>query len=183
MTDTPEILRLIGDLIRIGTVAAVDLKSARCTVRIGEILTPPLPWLTARAGGTRTWSPPSAGEQVVLLCPEADTGLGLVLTGLFSDQNPAPASEDMTLLTFSDGAELTYDPGTHRLNATLPTGGTAHIHAPGGIEIEGDVRITGTLSVTGLVASEEEVRAAGISLRNHRHGGVAAGSAVTGAPQ
>lgn len=183
MTDTPEILRLIGDLIRIGTIAEVDLKAARCKVTVGEITTPPLPWLAPRAGSSRVWSPPSIGEQVILLCPEADIALGLVVTGLFSDQNPAPASEDIMLLTFCDGAALTYDPGAHRLSASLPAGGAARIHAPGGIEIEGNVRISGTLSVTGLMDSNEDVKAAGISLKDHRHGSVAAGSAVSGAPQ
>ena len=183
MTDTPEILRLIGDLIRIGTVAEVDLTAARCTVKVGEILTPPLPWLAPRAGSARSWSPPSVGEQVVLLCPEADTALGIVLTGLFSDHNAAPASEDMTLLAFKDGAQLAYDPAAHRLSAVLPSGGTAVLKAPGGVEIEGDVTITGTVSVTGKLEASEDVTAAGISLKTHVHGKVTAGTAVSGAPQ
>jgi phage baseplate assembly protein V len=52
---------------------------------------PPIRWIERRAGRTRTWSPPSQGEQVVLLCPGGEIGAAVALRGLFSSACPAPA--------------------------------------------------------------------------------------------
>lgn len=183
MNDTPEILRLLGDLIRIGIIAEVDLAAARCTVQVGEITTPPLPWLAPRAGSARVWFAPSIGEQVLLLCPEADAALGVVLPGLFSDNAPAPSSEDIFHVVFADDAEITYDTKAHRLSAVLPGGGKAFLKAPGGVGIEGDVAITGNVTVAGKVEAAEDVLTAGISLKGHVHGKVSAGTAKSGSPE
>ncbi len=101
--------RLFGNLLQLGAVEPVDLAHASCRVRVGDLVTGDLPWLTPRAAATRVWSPPLAGEQVLLLCPEGDVGSGLVLPDLFSDAHSAPASDRRDLITWSDGAELVYD--------------------------------------------------------------------------
>ena len=48
-----EIMRLIGNLVRIGTVSELDLPNARCRVTTGSNVTAWLPWMTHRAGRTR----------------------------------------------------------------------------------------------------------------------------------
>lgn len=58
-----ELLRLVHNLIRLGTIAEVDHSHAQVRVQSGELLTNWLPWLEARAGTTRTWSAPTVGEQ------------------------------------------------------------------------------------------------------------------------
>lgn len=68
-----EIMRLITNLIRSGTVSDVDPVNWLCRVRTGEFETNWINWLTFRAGKTRTWWQPSIGEQVVLL-PEITGG-------------------------------------------------------------------------------------------------------------
>ena len=50
----------------------------------------------------------------------------------------------------------------------------------GGIEITGDVRISGSLTAQGAIVSGEEVRVKGIALSSHRHPGDSGGS--TGRP-
>ena len=190
MTTPSDLEQLLGDLLRLGTIASVDHAAATCRVQTGEILTGPLPWLAPRAGGVAVWSPPHVGEQCLLLCPEGDTLAGLVLVGLFSNSFPAPASDpELVLVQFPDGAQLGYHFGTHRLEAVLPSGGTAHVAADGGLTIMGDVTITGNVSIegnataTGTVTGETDVIGASISLKGHTHGGVAAGSAKTGGPE
>ncbi len=62
-----EIMRLITNLIRTGTVTEVDRENWLCRVKVGELETNWINWLTLRAGGGRTWWCPSPDEQVVVL--------------------------------------------------------------------------------------------------------------------
>ncbi len=184
--------RNLSNLIRLGTVAEVDLAAAACRVQTGELVTAFLPWLVAAAGDTISWSAPSVGEQVTVLCPEGDTTNALVLRGLYSDQFPAPANSDAVhLLRFADGAELRYDSGSHTLSGTLPSGGTIDLVADGGmtitaaagVTIKGPLTVDGDVAITGTATADSDVVGGGISLKGHKHTGVTAGSAVTGSPQ
>jgi len=171
-------------LIRLGQISEVTLSPPRCKVRFadpeegagegGE--TPPIRWLAFRAGKTRSWSPPSVGEECVLLCPDGQIGNGVALLGLNNDTNPAPGSTLAELIEFDDGAVIAYDPESHALSAVLPAGATALIEAPGGLTIRGPVSIEGDVAVTG------DVTADGISLKSHKHGGVQGGGSQTGNP-
>lgn len=117
--------RTLGNLIRLGNVSEVDLANARCRVTSGQNVTIWLPWLTARAGRTRSWWAPSVGEQVLLLAIGGDLNTAFVLPALFSDANPAPSSSaDAVHLTFPDGAVIEYEPETGALLATGITSAT-----------------------------------------------------------
>lgn len=183
MLDQEDIPADVSELIRLGTIATVDLVAKRCTVLYGAdddegggATTPPIRWLAGRCGKTRVWSPPSIGEQVILLCPDGQLAAAVALTGIDQDAFPLPASGLAELVEYEDGARVGYDPQTHALTALLPNGGTALIEAPGGMTIRGP------LNVEGLVTVTEDVLAAGVSLKSHKHGGVQSGSAQTGAP-
>ncbi|WP_066530455.1 phage baseplate assembly protein V [Erythrobacter sp. CCH5-A1] len=185
----------LATLIRIGTVTAVDLAAARCRVRYGDPddddpgETPMIRWLTPRAGQTRVWSPPSVGEQVILLSPDGQIGGAVALCGLVQNAFPPLGSTLAEAIEFADGARLTYDPEASALTAILPAGATAEIEAPGGITlrgpvmIEGDVTIQGAVDVSQTVTAATDVVADGISLVDHIHGSVQAGSAKTAKPE
>lgn len=176
-------------LVRLGTVTAVDLAAARCVVRFGDpddddggTETPPIRWLMFRAGKTRVWSPPSVGEQVILLTPDGQLAAAIAVTGIDQDAFP-PAGDTLTeLIAFEDGARIGYDPEGHALTAILPAGATAEIEAPGGITLRGPVSIEGDVSVTGAIEASGDVTGNGTSLHTHKHGGVQAGGGETGAP-
>jgi len=173
-----DLLRRLENLIRLGTIAAVDHAAARCTVSTGGLSVPNLPWLALRAGSSLDWDPPTVGEQCILFSPSGEPALGVALVGLYSQQRPAPSnSATVRRRKYPDGAVIDYDHASHTLSATLPTGGKAQLTAPGGVTILGNVDITGTVTVS------EDVLAAGISLVNHVHGGVQGGPSKTGAPQ
>ena len=169
-------------LLRYVTVASLDLAAARCTVMIdaggqeGPVESPPLPWLAPRMGETKAWLPPSVGEQALLLCPGGEIGAGIVLGGVVSNANPAPIDEPVALLRFKDGAGLSYDPDAHELLLQLPSGATTVLVSDGGIDIVGDIALTGRLTAS------DDVLADGISLRNHKHGDVQSGGSQTGGP-
>jgi phage baseplate assembly protein V len=200
--DLVELNRLLHNLLRFGVVESVDHAAGTCTVRTGALVTRPMPWLVQRAGDARTWWAPSVGEQVVLLCPGGDTTRGVVQPAIYSNAAPRPAGSDTAhVSSYPDGAQVSYDPESHKLVALLPDGGTASLTAPGGVEIVGDTTITGKLNVsddtdlgaklhvTSDVTADAKVTAAtdviggGISLKNHKHSGVQSGGALTGAPQ
>lgn len=114
-----EIQRLLRNLIRIGTVSAVNLDDGLCRVDTGNNTTGWLHWLTARAGKTRSWNAPSVGEQVLVLCLGGELDTGFVLPGIFSDDNPVPsASADALHWSFPDGAVIEYEPATGALTAS-----------------------------------------------------------------
>ncbi|HFI1931262.1 TPA: phage baseplate assembly protein V [Yersinia enterocolitica] len=117
-TQLTEILRLLRNLIRIGTVAEVDLDQALCRVATGDNTTGWLNWLTLRAGQSRSWWAPSEGEQVLILSLGGELDTGFVLPGIFSDDFPPPsASADGLYITFPDGATLHYEPDSGELLA------------------------------------------------------------------
>lgn len=116
--DYVEILRLIENLLRLGTVTEIQHgKPPRVRVRTGGITTDWLPWAERRAGGTRTWSPPTTGEQVLLFCPSGELRNGVVLCGIPSDDNDTPShSADVTMTLYADGATTTYNHATGTLS-------------------------------------------------------------------
>lgn len=173
-----DLLRRLENLIRLGTIAAVDHQAARCTVKSGGLSIPNLPWLALRAGDSSDWDPPTVGEQCILVAPSGEPAQGVALVGLYSQQRPAPAnSANVRRRTYPDGAVIDYDHASHTLSATLPAGGKANLTAPGGVTILGNVDITGTVTVS------EDVVASGISLVTHKHGGVQTGSGTTAVPK
>ncbi len=209
-TDNPiaplDLLRRLENLLRPGTVHAVDHAAARVRVASGELLTTWLPWFERRAGNVSSWCPPSVGEQCLLLCPGGELAAGLVLVGLHSDDLPPPSdSSHLHRTVYPDGARLEYDHQAHALVAELPDGGTASIRAPGGVTIDSpmttitgactvqgpltyEAGMTGTggagasATITGLVNVTGDVVANGISLTGHHHGGVESGGSNTGMP-
>ena len=178
--DTPGRL---GELLRYGTVESVDLAAGKIVVCVGDILTQPIRWLHGAAGATASWSPPSAGEQVLLLAPEGDIAGAIALRGVHSDANPPAGASQRELVRFADGAVLAYDPAAHLLEAVLPAGATVSIVAPGGVTLAADVRITGDLQVDGKVTAADDVIGGGKSLKTHKHTGVQTGGGISVAPQ
>jgi hypothetical protein len=161
----------LSTLIRLGTVVSVTLSPPRCVVRYGDpdadedCETPPIRWAAGRAGKTKTWSPPSEGEEVVLLCPDGQIGNAVAILGLPNDTAPPPGHTLAELTEYGDGARIGYDPESHALTAILPAGATAAIDAPGGITIRGDVTIEGKLTAS------DDVIGGGKSLKGHAHPG------------
>lgn len=209
--DIAHLSRLVENLIRVGTVAAVDHAAARCRVASGELVTEWLPWLEHRAGNTLTWDPPTIGEQVIILSPSGEPGGGIVLTGIFCTAHPAPsASASEHVIAYPDGARIAYN---HTSGALTATGiQTATIQAAVSVTLDtpethitGNVQVDGTLTVDDLLTYGNGIAGTGgannniisgdfthaggnlssngIVLHTHTHGGVVPGGGSTGGPQ
>ena len=161
-----EASRRIENLLRLCTVAEVrTTHPARCRVRTGQLLTDWLPWLTLRAGATAgTWWAPEPGEQCLLLSPGGDLRQGVVLPGLYSDQNhPPPGARDSFVIRLGLSLiEITAEAVHIRVGET---------HHAGGLTIDRD----------GVHASPD-ADAMGVSLVQHKHLGVMPGPSLTGPP-
>lgn len=180
------------EMVRFGTVSSVDLAAGRIVVQSGEVETSSIRWVETRAGKTRTWSPPSVGEQVLLLCPSGEIAGAIAFRGVSQEAFPYPGNSLRELIQFDDGAVIAYDPEAHQLDVELPDGATIVVKSTGGVSIDastgglsikGDVAIEGDVSIEGKVDATGDVKAGDISLQQHKHGGVTAGGGTTGLPQ
>ena len=167
---------LLGDLAREGTIESINLAAGTARVRLGDLVTGDVPWLSPRAGKTRVASPPSVGEQVLLISPEGRTASAIIIGSLSSDAHPHPVDDGSTMIAFEDGAEISYDPAAHSLTAYLPGGSFVEIRAD-------DIYLRGNVHVTGQITATGDVQGAGKSLRDHVHLEVQPGQGVSGKPQ
>ncbi|MDW8337107.1 MAG: phage baseplate assembly protein V [Tepidimonas sp.] len=157
-----------GGTVRLGTVTQFDARRCRVRVRLSEqgqqqAVTDWLPWATWSAGHLRVWNPPAVGEQCMVLSPSGDMAQAVAVPAVFQQQGayPAPTSNpNWTLLQWDDGGYIRYERDTHRLI----------LHASCAVRIEGDLVVTG------------DVYSNGVSLRKHKHVGVAPGVGVSGGP-
>lgn len=208
-SDITEILRLLNNMIRTGTVLEVNLQDGLCRVQTGELQTTWLNWLTPRAGRTRTWWAPSVDEQVLLLSIGGDLTTAFVLPGIYSDENPAPsASADAFHITFPDGAVIEYEPETSALTvsgiktATVTASESVDVTVPL-VTVKASQQITldtpevvcthklttGSLEVQqggtmsgNITHSGGTLSSNGIVVDTHKHNGVKSGSDNSGEP-
>ncbi|HDS7013009.1 TPA: phage baseplate assembly protein V [Klebsiella variicola] len=185
--DFAELLRLLENIARTGTVTEVDEEKWRVRVQSGGLETTWLRWNAQRAGAFKVWVPPSIGEQVWFLCLGGNTDVAFIGGSLYSDDNPAPgASRNEMVVMAPDGAMFRYDAEAGALQVkgiqaavveasvkvTLDTPEvectnlltTKHLNVTEGGEMHGDVTHTG-----GAFTSN------GVQVDDHNHGEVERG--------
>ena len=174
--DQSDLLRLLQNLIRLGTIA--EVKGAKARVRLGPTLTTEwLNWATRRAGSTRTWSAPTVGEQVIVFSPGGDLTRGIIVPALYSQAFDAPESSDSIHTThYPDGAVVQYDHAAHALTATLP-GGTATITADKVTSNAPSTICTGDLTIMKNLIVKQSATVEGVTTLN---GGVNAKAGAAG---
>jgi phage baseplate assembly protein V len=156
-----DLARRVANMIRVGRIAAVDHAAQRVRVDCAEIRTTWLPWQTQRAGATRTWDPPTVGEQVMILSPSGELAAGIVIPALYCQDHPAPdASPTTHVVDYPDGARISYDHATGALAASGVT--TAVVQASGSITCDTpQTTFTGAVTVEGLLTYRSGLRGAG----------------------
>lgn len=169
--------RVLANMIRIGVVSELDEANARVKVTTGGFTTDWLPWTASRAGATRTWSAPRAGEQVIVLSPYGDPSQGVVLPSIYQDDHPAPAnSKDKETTVYPDGSKVEYDSASNTLTVTV-TGSAkvivnckeATVNASTSVTLDTpDTYCKGKLTVDGL-----------LTYKNGMNGSTGSGAAAT----
>ncbi|HBY1555155.1 TPA: phage baseplate assembly protein V [Klebsiella pneumoniae] len=108
--DIAELIRLLENVVRTGTVTEIDEGKWRVRVQSGELETTWLRWNAQRAGAFKVWVPPTIGEQVWFLCLGGNTDVAFIGGSLYSADNPAPgSSRNEMVVTAPDGARFRYD--------------------------------------------------------------------------
>ncbi len=120
--------RRIGNVLTIGTIMSIDNASGRVRVKVGDLLTPPIPVMQLRSGDIRMHWMPSANEQVTIAAPSGDMARAFVMGSLPIDGN----------MVAPDAASPTMDLGT----------GTLRII--GKLYVDGDIEVTGDVTASGV---------------------------------
>lgn len=114
-----ELFRLLSNLIRVGNISEIDHAGRVVRVKTGGNDTNWLKWRSARAGDSKTWDPPSIGEQVILIAPGGDLTGAFVFASLDSDENPPPStSPDEVAREMPDGAVVKYNHAAGAMSIT-----------------------------------------------------------------
>ena len=183
--------------LQFGIVSAVDEAAHNLRVRLPALEnmeTDWLPMITPAAGGNRFYSLPDEGEQVVCLL-DARGENGVVLGATYNTADKAPAaSKDVWMRRFKNGTVIQHDRKTG--NIDIQTQGTVTVNAPdtiitgnttvmglltyqGGMSGSGGAGaaavIDGAIQATGVISSDSDVTANGISLIGHTHTGDSGG--------
>ncbi|PIM84822.1 phage baseplate assembly protein V [Raoultella planticola] len=189
--DFAELIRLLENVVRTGTVTEIDESKWRVRVQSGGLETTWMRWTAQRAGVFKVWVPPAIGEQVWFLCLGGNTDVAFIGGSLYSDDNPAPgASRNEMVVTAPDGATFRYDAEAGALQVrgvksavveasvkiTLDTPEvectnlltTKNLNVTEGGEMHGDITHT-----DGAFTSN------GVQVDNHSHGGVESGGSWT----
>lgn len=140
--DIAELFRRVNNLLRVGKVVAVNYATAKARVKIGDITTDFLPWLTP---STAAWIPLKNGEQVVVLSPNGDLRFGMILPALYQSAKPAPSSDAAIISIVADIAQT------------------------GGKTMTGDLTTDANITIAGNMTATGEVEGKGIKLSPHTH--------------
>ena len=138
-----ELERRLNNLIRLGTITRVDVENAVCDIKTHANEVIERPWLALRTGTTKHWNPPTVGEHVILFSPCGELAQAIVLTGLYTIDNPAPSqSADEEVTEYPDGSTITYNHVEHRLDMVLCEDATVNITSPSNITINTEETVT-----------------------------------------
>jgi phage baseplate assembly protein V len=185
-----DLYRRVSRMVMRGVVHSVQASPPRCRVTFG---TDPLTgdvhvsdwllWYAWSDSELQTWSMPAVGAPAVVMSEGGDTRNGIVFPGrITDDQTPAGASPNEHVTRYSDGAQVSYDSAAHAMAVTLPDGGSVKVIAAGGIKLQGDTEIDGSLTVkgdaviTGNVSADGDisdkhgtVQAIRVTYNGHKH--------------
>lgn len=113
-----------GNMLQLGEVIEVDPGAAKVRVKIGDLETDWIPWMS-KAGADHAWWPLEAGEWVVVGAPSGDMAQAIVLGSVPTGGFPAHGAAGTFRLSFGSGAYIEH------------TGGNLNIVAPGTITLNG----------------------------------------------
>ncbi|MCR3881048.1 phage baseplate assembly protein V [Klebsiella quasipneumoniae] len=186
-----DLLRLLENVVRTGTVTEIDEGKWRVRVQSGELETTWLRWNAQRAGAFKVWVPPSIGEQVWFLCLGGNTDVAFIGGSLYSAENPAPGtSPNEMVVTAPDGAMFRYNAEAGALQVTGIK--TATIEASVKITLDTpEVECTSLLTTRSLNVREGgemhgnithtggAFTSNGVQVDDHNHGAVERGGSWT----
>lgn len=191
-----EINALIRQLIRIGIVSSVNPRN--CTAKVlfedqDEAVSYDLFVINQNTQDNQDYWLPDVNEAVLCLFLPIGIETGFILGSYYSEvDKPANTNPDVRSIRFKDGTVIQYNRGTHKLiatcvgdveisckNASISAQTKVSVTAPL-VEINGNLKVSGTIEAGGVIKSDSDVQAGGISGKNHIH---KVGTTPTSAPE
>lgn len=157
-----ELERKLAASGRAGTVSEVDATQGLIRLDLGDGMQSPWVPYVQTAGALKVHSPPSVGQQMILVAPSGETAQGYATALSFGGGNGSPSSaDDEHVVTFGDvRLDLTAD------GVVVSAGGVTLKVSGAGVTITG-----GTVTHDGKNIGS-----------THRHGGVDRGTSNTDPP-
>ena len=135
-----DLARRLANIIRLGQIFAIDYEAAKARVKIGNLETDWLPWLTSNSGANKSWNPPEIDEQVIVLSPSGELNQGVILPSLYRSNAPEN-SGDIKSITFKDGSKISFDKTSGNLDLDIKGSATIKVAGNAGIEVTGNTEI------------------------------------------
>lgn len=160
-----QLLRLISQMIQIGTIVEVQAKPLRYKVQFtSDLTTSWIPSDVGHAGAVKDFAPHQEGE-LVLVVKEFNTQGGVIVASLNQNSKDQP-KDDLNLFyrEFPDGTWLQYDMGSKVLSGSVV--GKVNLDAATEIRLaapklifDGDIEHDGKQTSTGNIASQASISA------------------------
>ncbi len=169
MFELAEMNRQLNNLLRIGTLWAVDHENKKLKVKTGDLVTGWLDWPVEIGRNYKRWRPLRVGTQVLLASPSGDPAQGQIVGMLYTQDLDAPSDDpNIDLIQFNGGSFLKHNASNNSI----------HIHAAGKMTFSYDrLYLQGPVTQTG-----GDMTSDGTSAQHHKHDGVAPGPSETGEP-
>lgn len=186
--DITDLKRRVSNAVIVGVVSSVDHKKHRYRVKAGDLESDWLPMTAPRAGGTRTYSSLTEGEQVVVAAPNGDLSQGVIIGSVATNETQAADAGNIHRTVYDDGTVIDYDHDAKSYTMTVAEGGSFTLQMAGGAQVIADGN-----AITHKAAKhtfEGEVEFVGSSVTHngvnigdtHKHRDVMPGGALTGLP-
>lgn len=160
-----QLVRLISQMIQIGTIVEVQAKPLRYKVQFtSDLTTSWIPSDVGHAGAVKDFAPHQAGE-LVLVVKEFNTQGGVIVASLNQNSKDQP-KDDLNLFyrEFPDGTWLQYDMANKVLSGSVV--GKVNLDAATEIRLaapklifDGDIEHDGKQTSTGNIASQASISA------------------------
>lgn len=187
-----QLLIRFENLIRIGTIAEVDEQAKKLRVKSGDLLTQWLDWPAEIGRNFIQWRPLAPDIQVVIACISGDPAQAVIISMLYSGENPTPSTNpELDIIQFSDGSLISYDSEEKHLTITSAESITVNAGKNCTLNITDDFALTAkninltadAINIEGPVEQTGgDMTSDGISAQHHKHTDVSAGTAQTGEP-
>lgn len=168
-----ELTRQFQNLASIGTVIAVDASVGKMRLKIDENETDWIPIPTIAAGVVKFWRCPTLGEQFSVTAQGGELTSAVPQVSLFSEANPPPTDNP---------DEMFIQLGEHSIVVNVATG-EANFKLNKCVFDVPETIFKGKVHAEQDITSDTDVKAQAVSLSDHKHIGVRAGSDMSGAAQ
>ena len=172
--------------VRHGIITGYDptTHAVKVTIQPEDIVTGwlPLQALAVGAGWGAVFAP-TLGEQVQVSFQEDDSTLGTVGLRFFNDEDAppqVPAGE--WWLLHKNGASIKFT-ADGKLTVADAAGAIVQLSNDGKVRVTADLIVTGKIQAGDDITTTGDVKADTVSLKNHLHINVSAGTALSGKPQ